>query len=292
LPSPNAGPEEWFNIIIDPWLTGPQADFHKRFSQQWHVIKPCVENVNDLGIRIDAVIVSHEFTDHCHRATLETIDSKVPVYATTVCAPTILRDMTDISEQKAAQLIRSWSHFDKVVDIPALLVGQSWTTTSIRPLPPWLGISRIASKSFDPAYYHSAILITYLPTPNAGAQAIIYTPRGIPSSSLSLEQFTSSGIDGVTALLHGLHELWNPWWLGGKLNLGGQNGLQVVRQTGAKYWIGTHDEVKKGGGFVAWVLKRRIWGVDEVMKREGMVDNGEMSLKHVTLESGDSIELA
>lgn len=150
----------------------------------------------------------------------------------------------------------------------------------------------MASKSFDLAYYHSAILITYLPAPNAGAQAIIYTPHGIPSPSLSLQHLMSSGIEGVIALLHGLHEIWNPWWLGGKLNLGGQNGLRAVQQTRAKYWIGTHDEVKKGGGFVAWVLKRRIWGVDEVMKREGMGDDGEMNLKHVNIGSGESIELA
>jgi hypothetical protein len=96
----------------------------------------------------------------------------------------------------------------------------------------------------------------------------------------------------VKALLHGLHELWNPWWLGGKLNLGGQNGLRAVRQTRAKYWIGTHDEVKKGGGFVAWVLKRRIWGVDEIMKQEGNGEDGEMNLKHVTMGSGECIELA
>jgi L-ascorbate metabolism protein UlaG (beta-lactamase superfamily) len=95
LPSPNAGTDEWFNIIIDPWLTGPQADFHKRFSQQWHIVKSCVDNVNDLGVRLDAVIVSHEFTDHCHKATLETIDSKVPVYATTVYTPTTLRYGTE-----------------------------------------------------------------------------------------------------------------------------------------------------------------------------------------------------
>jgi L-ascorbate metabolism protein UlaG (beta-lactamase superfamily) len=68
LPTPDTE-DEWFNIVIDPWLTGPQTDFHKRFSQQWHGIKPCVENLNNFGIQIDAVIVSHEFSDYCHRAT-------------------------------------------------------------------------------------------------------------------------------------------------------------------------------------------------------------------------------
>lgn len=192
--------------------------------------------------------------------------------------------------KKAAQLIRSWGHFSKVVDIPPLFTGQSWTTTSIQPLPSWIGISRMASKSYDLAHYHSAVLVSYLATPNTGAQTIIYTPHGIPSSSLSLEQLTSSGITSVTALLHGLDEVWNPWWLGGKLNLGAQNGLEAVRKTKAKYWIGTHDEVKKGGGFVARVLKRRIWGVEDIMKLDG--GNGEMEVRYVNLGSGETLEMA
>lgn len=33
---------------------------------------------------IDAVIVSHEFTDHCHRETLLEVDRDVPVFASKV----------------------------------------------------------------------------------------------------------------------------------------------------------------------------------------------------------------
>ena len=64
------------------------------------------QNVNDLGIRIDAVIVSHEFTDHCHRATLETVDNKIPVYATPVKHPHVhlyfCKDMLMRGERKSA----------------------------------------------------------------------------------------------------------------------------------------------------------------------------------------------
>jgi hypothetical protein len=86
-------------------------------------------------------------------------------------------------------------------------------------------------------------MVTYFPAENAGAQTLIYTPHGIPSSFLSLEHLKSIGISAVTALLHGLHEVWTLWWLGGKLNLGA-HGFQTVKNTSARYWIGTHDEVK------------------------------------------------
>jgi len=65
-------------------------------------------------------------------------------------------------------------------------------------------------------------------------------------------------------LLNGLHEVWN--W--GRLNLGAHNGLQTVGNTRAKYWIGTQDEVKKGCGFVALVFKRRVWVLEEAIKRK------------------------
>lgn len=41
----------------------------------------------------------------------------------------------------------------------------------------------------------------------------------------------------------------------------------------AKYWVGTHDEVKKGGGLVSWILSRKVLGwkeaVQEVLGEEG-----------------------
>lgn len=90
-----------YNILLDPWLTGPQSDVGRWFSTQWHAIESSVRTVAELndhleavetlvsrveprgrknkrgrksdtnGARhasyIDAVVVSHEFSDHCHR---------------------------------------------------------------------------------------------------------------------------------------------------------------------------------------------------------------------------------
>jgi len=88
-----------YNILIDPWLAGPQSGVAGWFSTQWHAIKSSVQTVAELDVLlqevevlasrldsagqkskrsrnarsncpqhpsyIDAVVVSHEFTDHC-----------------------------------------------------------------------------------------------------------------------------------------------------------------------------------------------------------------------------------
>jgi hypothetical protein len=104
------GSRIFYNILIDPWLQGPQSDVARWFSQQWHAIESAVQSIAEVeemarqieilagGLRvqkgrkgldnescIDAVAISHEFTDHCHRDTLVEIHPNVPVFATEVC---------------------------------------------------------------------------------------------------------------------------------------------------------------------------------------------------------------
>lgn len=98
---------KYFNIVLDPWLSGPQSDVASWFSKQWHAIPPAypsIKHVNELCRRveaivgsdvgekvdskfIDAVAISHEFTDHCHRQTMEELDPKTPIFANDVCGP-------------------------------------------------------------------------------------------------------------------------------------------------------------------------------------------------------------
>lgn len=103
-----------FNILIDPWLQGPQSDVSSWFSKQWHVVEPSVKTIAELENRlrdvqeitqgsknqgksrklsgrpvpprsyIDVVVISHEFTDHCHKETLQQVDREVPVLAAAV----------------------------------------------------------------------------------------------------------------------------------------------------------------------------------------------------------------
>jgi hypothetical protein len=63
---------------------------------------------------------------------------------------------------------------------------------------------------------------------------------------------------------------------GQQLNLGVHNGLQAQRKLHAKYWVGTHDEVKKGGGLVGWFLRRKVLSLEEaLLEEEKRLDNAE-----------------
>jgi hypothetical protein len=192
-----------------------------------------------------------------------------------------------IDVQKAADLIRSWNHFRTVIETPPF-TGRAadWRTTSLPPLPDYISISRITNES-DALYYHSALLITfdahakthneakrsrtsngYLPDlteHDSTAECVIYTPHGISPEALAPVENAVPALKTL-CFVHGLHDVSISW--GQQLNLGVHNGLQAQRMLNAKYWVGTHDEVKKGGGLVGWFLHRKVLSVEDALKEE------------------------
>lgn len=311
------GARFYYNVLIDPWLQGGQSDVAAWFSQQWHATPSAVGSIAELeelareleilasGLRlsggrksnsaveanggtldtfIDAVTISHEFTDHCHKTTLLEIHRDVPVFAI----------------KEAAKLIKSWRHFRTVITVDSFGVdGADWRSTSVPPLPDWIGIGRLLQRD-DVLNYHSALMIAFNnrqgnaqsklaatnghPTgkrkrhhatiePNEddeAAEAIVYTPHGIESGDLALIPGASPPVSTL-AFLHGLHNIRVGTASGRtalQSNLGAHNGLKAQRILNAKYWIGTHDETKKGGGLVAWFLQRDVITLKEALEQE------------------------
>ncbi|KAH6642893.1 hypothetical protein C7974DRAFT_386354 [Boeremia exigua] len=301
------GSRVYYNILIDPWFVGGQSDVAKWFSQQWHATPSAVQSIAEVeemvrhveilagGMRrgskrragaadetfVDAVAISHEFTDHCHKDTLLEVHPDVPVFAT----------------EQAAKLISSWSHFRSVTTTPPFTSDTDWHDVSLPPLPSWLSITRLTAPS-DPLNYHSALLITFATHPflsttprkqrpslsingdglddpcaaaPEAAEALLYTPHGIPPAALSAIAHAEPQLR-VLAFLHGLHDVRIS--AAQQLNLGARNGVLAQRLLGARYWVATHDEVKTGGGFVSWFLRRRVWTVGEAL-REAREESGE-----------------
>ncbi|WPH00634.1 Hypothetical protein R9X50_00346400 [Acrodontium crateriforme] len=309
----------YYNILIDPWFKGGQSDVASWFSQQFHATPSAVQSILELedlareserlaweertggeGMRpghleddgecetlIDAVAVSHEFTDHCHKDTLLEVSPNVPVFAI----------------KEAAALITTWKHFHTVVTVNAFGTegNEDWRATSLPPLPDWIGISRLLQTD-DVLNYHAALLITFnnghsnhqtpKPTPlsskkpqpkkrphNAiietdettdSAEAILYTPHGIHADDLTSIPSANPPLKTL-AFLHGLHNVRVGTASGRtalQSNLGAHNGLKAQRLLKAKYWIGTHDEVKQGGGIVAFFLQRDVLTIKDALELE------------------------
>ncbi|MCJ1350026.1 MAG: hypothetical protein MMC33_000007 [Icmadophila ericetorum] len=309
-----------YNVLIDPWLQGSQSDVASWFSKQWHAIDSSVQTIAELNERlqeveelagasqsgpiervlsgaaklprnfIDAVVLSHEFTDHTHEQTLKQIESTTPVFAT----------------QKAAELVRSWGYFDSVSVTPNFSGQNSnWKDSAVETLPSWLNISRIVTKN-DSLYYHSAILIGFdldgkgkleVSEGDASAEAIIYTPHGIRPDDLSPMPNAVPPIRTL-ALLHGLHDVGISFTK--QLNLGATSGLRAQRICGAKYWVSTHDEIKRSAGFIAPFLRRKVWTVKEALEMEkeekGYIPEssslaGLEGVRFAELQSGESLLL-
>ncbi|KAK3375885.1 hypothetical protein B0T24DRAFT_208516 [Lasiosphaeria ovina] len=321
LPRSPTGPEaapggrSHFNILIDPWLDGPQSDVASWFSTQWHVEPPFVRTIKELsdvlaqlegdhdimrppspaavrerGALIDAAVVSHEFTDHCHRKTLEELPKSTPAFAT----------------DKAARLISTWKHFSCVVAIPGFSGTEPDWAEVLRDktgsLPPWLGIGRVVSQG-NALYYHSAVAIVFeLPSASHGesrdAEAIIYSPHGIKATDLAdFRGCLGNGIETL-ALLHGLDDV--RIWMTSQLNLGALNGIEAARACGAKYWVATHDEAKRGAGFISWLLRRRSYTLHDAVETEraktravpaSLEKPASPDFAFVSLGSGDALVL-
>lgn len=207
--------------------------------------------------------------DHCHKETLLEIHPDVPVFAI----------------KEAASLITSWKHFRTIVtlDVFGADGNKDWRSTSSFPMPDWIGISRLLQTD-DVLNFHAALMITFntshsSPRSKLGkvngsckrhhsaiepdgdeesAEAIIYTPHGLHSSDLAIVAEADPPISTL-AFLHGLHNVRVGTASGRtalQTNLGAHNGLKAQRVLRSKYWIGTHDEIKKGGGLIAWFLQR------------------------------------
>ncbi|KUJ08675.1 uncharacterized protein LY89DRAFT_690718 [Mollisia scopiformis] len=310
IPYPSTNPSlrnrTFYHILIDPWLKGGQSDVAAFFSQQWHATPSSVQTITevedvirrmeftakgkekaDMGVAesleegqgdvivvdnhglqekqegnvIDLVVVSHEFTDHMHKETLLEIPKTVPVLATV----------------KAAGIIKSWKHFHVVGEVPRF--SGDWRKCPHKTLPEWLDVSRVAKPGMDLLYYHSAIMIAFPKGYEGEGEAVIYTPHGITPADLAPVAEANPKIHTL-ALLHGLQDISLPR---AQLNKGAHNGLKAQRLLGAKYWIGTHDELKKGGGIVSYFLRRKHITLKDAIEKE-KEEHGE-KLKGSDLET-------
>lgn len=257
-------------ILIDPWLFGPQTDYFSWFSTQEHVVRSSVENVEEeLKTKIDAILISHEFTDHCHEATLKSLSRQTPIFAT----------------KNALNKIRQWNFFEKTGEIRNLTEPiENFCFDSDRSI----SVGYLPEKGFlGLPSLHGALCIAFRVDENFW-NCLLYVAHGCRLESIEL-WFRSNPNVRCVALLHGFEKISNPFWLGGLLNYGFRSASEIVVALRIPIWISTHDENKKATGLVSKFLQRDNATIFQVNEYFQNVSNRSSTTKIVQIPNGESI---
>ncbi|KAI4124682.1 MAG: hypothetical protein LQ338_004682 [Usnochroma carphineum] len=98
--------------------------------------------------------------------------------------------------------------------------------------------------------------------------SLLYSPHGLSYSPHLIPYATNHLVSHaalpLTALIHGFDRVENPWYMGGNVNAGVFNGLEIAKNLMARHWIGAHDEVKENSGLAVMKVKMKKFAVEEV----------------------------
>jgi hybrid cluster-associated redox disulfide protein len=110
---------EGFTLLTDPWLDGPA------FLGSWTQYPPPL--VSGADLRPDAIVITHEHSDHFHEPTLRLFDRRTPVY------------VPDFPNQRLQRRLAALG-FDRVVPLrfgEACAVHDGWRLTFFEPQSLW-----------------------------------------------------------------------------------------------------------------------------------------------------------
>ncbi|XDG06671.1 hypothetical protein ABKA04_006286 [Annulohypoxylon sp. FPYF3050] len=97
--------------------------------------------------------------------------------------------------------------------------------------------------------------------------SVLFSPHGISYSHLAsyaTSHLVAEAALPLTALLHCMDSISNPWWLGGNICAGVPTGAEIATRLGARVWVSAHDGEKDVRGLATGMLKTRRWNRDEV----------------------------
>ncbi|KAI0136439.1 hypothetical protein BJ170DRAFT_12465 [Xylariales sp. AK1849] len=99
--------------------------------------------------------------------------------------------------------------------------------------------------------------------------SLLFSPHGISYSHLgpyATSHLVAEAALPLTALLHCMDSISNPWWLGGNISAGVPAGAEIALKLGARVWVSAHDGEKDVRGLATGMLRTRKWRREEVME--------------------------
>jgi hypothetical protein len=277
-----ASGKAYFHLVNDPWLNGPEVQ-----GSSWlislslsstpaaangagvdRLVREIEDAAADAGFvskvkaeasedraAIDAILINFHYGDHLHAPTLLTFDTRIPVFTTSDGAP----------------IISKLNHFANVTTYPDLSPSFSgdWSThITIPGLPPYLTCFRIKG-------HHELNFLTVVLWKSAPEtwEAVLHSPHGLYTSTPALQSLLvhANPRFSTLALLHGLKESWTWGW---QTTFGAKTGLELFRQSGARYWVSTHNDRLGYGGLVWWLVTDVFRTVEWALGQEKATSEG------------------
>jgi hypothetical protein len=274
LPRNDGHHRVYFNVLVDAWLTTPQVEYHRIFHQQEHTVPSSFQTISEVEVYvheievracslrgmdaqdkpstgyIDVAACALRGTDHVNEHTLRQLHPSVPV----------------LVRHDAEHLVKKYQHFENITLLPAF--ERDWRETRLPFLPDFVGIGSLTQTN-DFQGIHKGLVISFNSTGLEHAEAIVYTPHGIPVEQMTFLTSREPELR-VLALIHGLLNVRvGLSWIGfSEANLGGHNGLKLQRLLQARYWVGTHDEAKIEKGLTSWMLTQNPITLEQALQRE------------------------
>ena len=250
-------------FLIDPWLLGSEIDGCIFFNTAT-LVEPAI-SIDKIG-NIDAIIITHEFSDHLHEETLLLLDDKIPILAT----------KSAIKRLKKNRLLCK----RYIIEIPSSNKSIQLTLfdDSIR-----IGLIS-ASGLLD--FVHNALLI--FPNDNTNGvderdilltendnntrksdrkgAGICYCPHGfvLNENDVLTKEISNYKFD---LLIVTMTEYYLPFYVGGTVNLGLLAAAALTNVLKPQFVVNCHSEKKKASGIIPF-LARPIYPSDKEIKEK------------------------
>lgn len=221
------------NLLIDPWLVGTEIDGFAWFNEQWHATEPKAIHALD---EYQGILISQPFSDHCHEETLHQLN-EVPLL---------------VNPKSRKRLLKEFGGRE-MLDLPEFL-EQDWLVFGDLEIA-HLKSTKVLSAAFD------AILI------RKGEDLLLYCPHGFDFTKAQIEALSSYK---TKALIAGFSSFKLPFFLGGTVNPGKSNALEMVKNFNPQKVFHTHDENKEARGVVKKIAK--VDYLNEQEMRKGLED--------------------
>lgn len=238
-------------LLVDPWLFGHEVDGCSCFNTAM-LVEPTI-SIDKIS-NIDAIIISHEFSDHLHEETLLLLDDKIPILATKSAIKRLKKNrllckryIIEIpSSNQSIQLIL----FDDSIRIG--LISSSGLLDFVH------NALLIFPNDDTNGVNERDILLTEKDSSNTKKSdikgGICYCPHGfvLNENGVLTKEISNYKFD---LLLVTMTEYYLPFYVGGTVNLGLEAAAALTNVLKPQFVVNCHSEKKMSSGMISRLAK-------------------------------------